>query len=91
MRDCFLHRLTCLAPVVAIVGACHREPESLGSRPVEFIYLNPTAKKVFLPGNFNGWKPTQRVTFGFAADSRSLAIATYGDGFATWKLPAVRP
>src|SRR5689334_307682 len=35
-----------------------RSHEPLGPHPVEFVYYNPSAQKVFLAGDFNGWNTT---------------------------------
>ena len=43
---------------MASAVGCHHPTESLSPRAVEFVYLNPSAKSVFLAGNFNGWNTT---------------------------------
>jgi len=61
-QHCALSRC-CRALFAAIVlsitlSACSHGQGTLGPHPVEFSYWNPTAKNVFLAGDFNGWNTT---------------------------------
>jgi hypothetical protein len=53
--------LSALAGLLLIFTGCnrtHRESKPLGPDPVDFVYWNRDAKKVFLAGSFNGWNTT---------------------------------